>query len=515
MWLLIIAGVVSTGVSAFANHTELTTGSVAHKNRTDIKMVKNPMVVNYDLDIDPITHLEMIKHTIEMAKRVRRNPKNKSFDRGYDEFLRNYRQDGDGGGNGGGGTVVHNSYKVKDSEEQSESEETDDDEDDEDDEDEESSDEKKSRSKKIGKKYKSDYDRIAAESGKNKKGSKYCKYESRGNMICQVCNNPKNDEKSESCKLKTDPKDKKFAYSNEKKYSHKENDNSRESFEDGHEYTTKRPTQLYGPRPYNNRYPVHGVKPVQPTYRRVQRPPPNSYSVIRYRLPLPRPQRIRIITLPGPAPVTPLPSAYKRAYPFTLDNRPPRDIGWLQNRQPYSQPLTASLNDSKLQDIELLPDPELRSDPEQLNRNSDGELNGELTGEYVSQDWSECRQYTQGELLCFECNEKQGTTSKECMFATKQKPEEHRQFYAKSNAFDYEEVNREPLRSPSSRRQAKIHPAWQTSYNPRPVVTNYREENKSTFSRDPKQHDNDELKVQHRSYGEKTNSKPKATALLL
>lgn len=330
-------------------------------------------------------------------------------------------------------------------------------------------------------------------------------------MLCNVCHNPKNDEKSESCKF-TDPKDKKYAYSNEKKHSHKENDDDRESFEEAREFTTKRPSQqngpprFNGPRPYNNRYPLKPIPP-QSTYRRIPRPPA-PYSIIRYRtVSLPRPQRIRIITLSGPPPpplpppATPLPQAQynQRPYPFTtLENRPQRDTGWLQNRRPYSEQLIAPQNESKSLEIELLPD--------HLSRNTDGEF-----AEFISKDWSDCRKYTEGELLCFECGQKSGGSSKECMFATKKKPEESRQVHAKSTAFDY--VSREPVKKNQSRgRQAKIHPAWQVSSDRSPVKTNSQKETRITVARNPKSTENKKLKVQQKSHGAETNSKPKATA---
>lgn len=509
MWLLILAGIISAVAIDVNHHSMLTAAKHIRRDRTDIGNHKQSDVVEYDLNIDPITHLEMIKQTIEMDKRIRRNPQTTNFDRGYDDFLRNYRRD-----NQGSGAV---NYKVRDSgEERSESDENDDDDDngDDDDEDDETSDEKSSQSKKVNnrdKKYKQkpksddDYERIKHESGKTKK-SKYCKTEKRGNMLCNVCYNPRNDEKAESCKLNTEPKDKNYAYSNEKKYSHKENDDDRESFEEAREFTTKRPTHFNGPRPYNNRYPI---KPIQPPYRRIPRPT-GPYSIIRYRtVPYSRPQRIRIITIPGPPPLpppTPLPSAQynQRPYPFTvLESRPQRDTGWLKSRRPFSEQLTAPLNGSKLDEIELLPD--------HLNKNNDEDFT-----EFISKDWSKCRKYTEGELMCFECGEKKGGTSKECMFATKKKPEENRQIYAKANVFDYEKRSGEPppRKTATGGRQAKIHPAWQINADASPAKPNSQKETKSTLERNPKTNRNNELKVQHRStHGAKTNikAKPKAT----
>lgn len=521
--MLLIAAIVSTVACDSDYRSALRATSVAHRNRTNIADALPPDVVQYDLNIDPITHLEMIKETIEMDKRVRRNPLNRQlerdYDRGYDEYLRNYRGDNGGERYSSG---RRGNYKVKDSaEERSESNENDDDEDNsnEDDEDDETSDEKSSQSKKVksrDKNYKQkhdsddDYERIKQESGKTKK-SKYCKPEKRGNMLCNVCHNPKNDEKSESCKF-TDPKDKKYAYSNEKNYSHKENDDDRESFEEAREFTTKRPPQqngpprFNGPRPYNNRYPIKPIPP-QSTYRRIPRPP-GPYSIIRYRtVSLPRPQRIRIITLPGPPPppppplATPLPSAQynQRPYPFTtLETRPQRDTVWLQNRRPYSEQLVAPQNESKSHEIELLPD--------HLNQSTDAEF-----ADFTSKDWSDCRKYTEGELLCFECGQKTGAIGKECMFATKKKPEESRQFHAKSTAFDY--VSHEPVRKNQSRgRQAKIHPAWQASSDGSPAKTNSQKETKSTVGRNAKLTENKQMKAQHKSHGSETKSKPKATA---
>lgn len=523
MWLLLIVGIIPIVASNSGHHTVLQTVQAGHRtalkaveagpqNRTDVNGVKQTDVVEYDLNIDPITHLEMIKQTIEMDRRIRRNPDSRSFDRGYDKFLRNYRRDN------GGGVDRRDNYKVKDSEEErSESNENDYDDDSGDDDDEETSDERPKQSKRV-KNIDDDYDRIKQESSKTKK-SKHCKTEKRGSMVCNVCHNPKTDEKSESCKSNADPNDKKYAYSNEKKYSHKQSDDDRESFEEAREFTTKRPLRHNGPphvngpppfnvpRPYNNRYPINPI-PAQITYRRVTRPTV-PYSYIRYRSNGPRPQRIRIITLPGPppppfpppAPVTPLPSAQfkQRSFPITvLDTRPQRDTGWLQNRRPYSEQLVVPQSESKLHEIEIL--------PEHFNKNTDGEF-----AEFLSKDWSKCRKFTEGELLCFECGQKKGSKNKECMFSTNTKPEESRQAYAKSNVFDYEKNSDEPVKKPSPRggRRAKIHPAWQTSAD---TESNFQKEAKSIINRKSKLSDNLETKVPDESHGAEANSKPKANA---
>lgn len=504
MWLLLMVGIVSTVASGSKHHSSSTATNVVQENRSNLKNHKPSNVVEYDLNINPITHLEMIKQTIELDKRVRRNPQRSSFDRGYDEFLRNYRKDGpsDTGGN----------YKVKErsaEEQQSESNENDDDEDNSNDDDDDASDEKSSSSKKKKsyKKHDDDYDRIKHESDKTRKG-KHCKSEYRGNQLCNICYNPKNDQKSESCKQSSGPvKDKNYAYSNEKKYSHKESDDDRESFEETHEFTTKRP-QLYNPpRPYPNRYPVRSPSGT-PIYRRIPRP--NSYSIIRYRtnVPIPRQaQRIRIITIPGPPPphATPLPAAHyikqsqlnQRPFPFTApENRPQRESDY--NRRPYSEQLKSPANESKKlsDDIELL--------PKNYDKKDDGEF-----AEFVADDWSDCKQYTEGELLCFECDQN-GARNKECMFASKKKPGETRQAYAKSNAYDYEksssegeeqEEEEEPLKkSSSNRRQAKIHPAWRTSPSTSQHEKKSQNETKRAFDRNSKAtKNNSELKVQHRS----------------
>lgn len=69
---------------------------------------------------------------------------------------------------------------------------------------------------------------------KNKK--KKCRIEKRLDMKCTICYDPKNDEKSESCALSTDPKNTNFEYSNDEKYSTKnkgrDNNDSDESQSD-------------------------------------------------------------------------------------------------------------------------------------------------------------------------------------------------------------------------------------------------------------------------------------------
>lgn len=487
MWLLIIGGIVSIAACDCDHLESIVTASSSiqpqqqqrsqsQHRRADVENVNRTDVVEYDLNIDPITHLEMIKQTIELDKRVRRNPQYTAFDRGYDEFLRNYRQD-----NG----LRRDNVKVKESDDQSESdetEETDDDDgggDDDDDDDDDASDERPRK----GKNKEDDYRRIKQESSKPRK-SNYCKTERRGEMLCTICHNPKTDDQSESCGYSSEPKGKKISYANEKKKSHRESDDDRESFEEGREYTTKRPNPFNAQRPLINRYPVQRNIP-QGTYRKILAPN-TPYSIIRYRtVTVPRPQRIRIITLPGPVPSLPhlnnplAPIPLRPRPPAGTDIRPQRDTGWLQNRPPPSLQLTApklniptkkpkeseissesapnssesieeTIEDTKSNEIEII--------PEYFDKNNDGEF-----AELLDRDWSSCRNFTEGELFCYECDQANGSKNKECQFTTKKKPDESRQAYAKSKAFHYEQNTHEPLRSPSNHRRAKIHPAWQSA----------------------------------------------------
>lgn len=435
--------------------------------------------IRYDGDIEPITHMEMIKETIEMEKRARRTPQSKEFDRGYDEFLRNYRND-----------RPHNNYKVRESDE-AESESDDDDEGDNNDDDSGSDEDNESgeesteseeqpkakkryskvsnNSKNGGKnsvknsanhpKHKDDsdedYERVKQESNKNNKKTKYCKMEKRGNMLCSVCHNPKTDEKSESCKFNSDPKDKMYAYSNEKKYSSADGDKNRESFEDVREFTTRRPPPNQQRINNNNWTPYHPSLQHQNQHNCRRPMPQPQFAYIRLRnSPGPvRSQRIRIINIPPPSqqyhrppqqrqflqqyqqpPLPPSPY-YQRPYPiYGQESRPHRDV------INYESNLGLRI-ENKTNEYDLLP----AYSKDKVDREYD---------EFIAKDWSNCRKFVEDQHLCYECAEENGT-NKQCMFVSKANPENLAKSYSKANNHEHN------VNVPKQRhRTAKIHPAW-------------------------------------------------------
>lgn len=461
-------------------------------------------------------------------KRSRRNPAT-SFDRGYDEFLRNYYTD-----NG-----HHDEYKVKESDEDRSESNGGDDDDSGDDNNSgggtsgESSDESeadRSASEEQPSKTKKSYNvknnkRKKNESGeeREKKKKKHCRTEKRNGMVCNVCYDPKNDEQSENCKSGSDPKGKKYAYSKEKKYSHSDGDKQSESFEDSRELTTRHPPV----KPFNNgRFHYQQQQPPVHFRRNIPLPPNfprhNPYTIIRYRPgqgPNPgRSQRIRIYTIPGPPPpiVTQMQSqmrfppnfAYQQLPPFPFsETRPQRDTAtWFRVIKPFPEGLTgAPLNKTHEEVVTKGQPARVASRPPALNQNTSasemngwipvagpmtprlpagvldkdnsienrrseeivsGRSNAEVDREYaafISKDWSKCRRYFEGELVCYECGNSGKENNKECMFAMRSQPDEYRsrQTYGKSNSYDNRERN-EPRKLKSGHRRGKIHPAWQT-----------------------------------------------------
>lgn len=200
-------------------------------------------------NVSPITHMELGEE-----KRTRRYS---DFDRGYDEFLRNYHNDG------GDNIERTGRYQVKESDE-SESDESTSGSDEE--EDESESYESEENRKKYKKPQKPKGKNKKSEQNAPKKQSKHCKTEKRGNMLCNICYNPKNDEKTESCSYNSDPDSKNYEYSEDKSYSSKDKKptESLEDDEESHENEGKKK------HPPVNRYPVKNSNHHQ------NAPPPNA-----------------------------------------------------------------------------------------------------------------------------------------------------------------------------------------------------------------------------------------------
>lgn len=394
-------------------------------------------------DTDPVTHMEMTSE-----KRQRRTPS--AFDRGYDEFLRNYNNDNDVDRKG--------RYRVKESEpsESNESDESN----------ESESDERSAESEEHTRKHFNKAKPNHTKSNRNQKDSpkkktKHCKSEKRGNMLCNICYNPKNDEKSESCSFNSEPKEKNYAYSNDKRVDSKNKE--RESFEDDNESENsgsdeasdendetsdenseeveeKRkpppsapkhpvqpvrrppPTGPYGPRyfpPFQQRFvPQHrGPQVFPPPYRgapiRIQvNDLPANIALIRYRT-IGTPngnQHIRIVTYPNGQSQT---QFMNRPPP---DLRPPRDVNGAQSQRLLS-------NISK--EIEFLGGRPLDT------------TNHDLMA-FMNKDWTNCKRSFEDGQICFECHTN-GSRRKQCMYASqlKKRPENFYRSYSKTKNFEH------------------------------------------------------------------------------
>lgn len=452
-------------ISSFNCETEVTTDNIGN-----VQTSFQSELIRYDTD--PITHMEM-----SVERRQRRTPNNSAFDRGYEDFLRNYYNDN--------GIERAGRYRVKESE-TSESDESTSAESDESESDERSNESEETTRKNANKSKNSGKTNRQKDHPTNKKKMKHCKTEKRGNMLCNICYNPKNDEKSESCSFNSEPKQKNYAYSTDNKFENKNSD--REKFEDDDDRDNsesgesseedeasdekssddekmeekrkspppskkppqRRPSQ-HGPGPFRPRFfppfqqrqnpnlvipSKYGPQVFPPQYRgapvRIQlnNAPPNV-ALIRYRT-IGTPngnQHIRIITYPDGRSQT----QFMRP---TQDLRPPRDVNGAQSE-------SFQTNVTKEHEFEYFP----------IDK-----ANQELA-EFMSRDWSNCKKSVEDKQICFECFTN-GSRRKQCMFASqlKKKPENFYRSYSKSNKFEHRHPYsfELPLKSTSQHSKSKL-----------------------------------------------------------
>lgn len=410
--------------------------------------------------VSPITHMEF-----GVEKRTRRNSE---FDRGYNEFLRNYHNDNAASDRRGRYQV--NESDESESDESSSTSDEDDDDNGESESSESDENRKKYKSKASGKNKK-------AEQNAAKKKSKHCKTEKRGNMLCNICYNPKNDEKKESCSYNSDPKDKNYEYSEDSSYSTKdkqpesleEDDSDSENDESDESRPAKKkhpPAVNRHPPPGNNRHLQYGPRfylprqhpnqnygpqtfipqafqpiSLRPTGSRPIRiqiksappsPPPGpppTVALIRYRT-IETPfgsQHIRLITYPsGPPPSYPQqnhsnrpPQQYnRRPVSAAQEQRPPRDINPLGA---HSESLVSNV--TKEHQFEHLPNHSLNG----ANREYAAFMSKERDG-------SRCRKAIENDQICFECYV-DGERRKECMYANV-RPDNFYKSYSMSKKFN-------------------------------------------------------------------------------
>lgn len=385
------------------------------------------------LKVDP--RLSTQPSAFQYQKRDPRSDEYDSYEKGYQEFLRNYHKDGD-----------HDNYKVNEEQQEEDDEEdigrSDDEDDDEDDDSGNSSDENNSSSQETedseseekyhkpkksikakGKKSKDDgsdeeYDRIKQESNKKKK-SKHCRTEKRSNgMVCNVCHNPKNDENSEQCSYSSDPPDKKYAYSKGKKFNSKDNDNSKEDYKPQRELTTRRP-QSYR---YRQNYPASRS---QPHYRKYPQPIV-QYGTPRYQIYRTIPAMIlRPQQQTHYYPRIQQPKKYPRRYTqMGQESRLYRNVVGYD----YGRPRNAAIKKVRSDNRRVKGKKTLKN--EYVSGRASDENVDKKFADFITKDWSNCERSFENGLICYECDDKKGS-HKECMFVSENKPNESHSGYSK------------------------------------------------------------------------------------
>lgn len=444
-------------------------------------------------DIGPLTHMEL-----GMDKRLRRQS---AFDRGYDEFLRNYYNDED--------IKRRGRYKVRESEESASDErsEPSNEDDDGDDRESESNESEENRKKYKPKPQKTNSKRP---SKKPEKKSKQCKTEKRGNMLCNICYNPINDEKAESCSYNSDPKGRNYAYSEDTTYRNRdknpesleensESDDEKEESTEENEKDVKKnqppklnaakppmnhkqpPPRFYppfnGPRRYPNQnygpqlflpqafqpLSVPSGGPRRPIRIHINNPaPPPPVAIIRYRTaesPFGS-QHIRLITYPGNPPPQQYPPQYRSNRPAPYSNRRPASE---EQRPP---------RDTKGAHSESFPSNVTKDQPyDNLRMPFSHSANREYAS-YTNKDSSKCKKSIENGKVCFECYVK-GERRRECMFANINSPDNFYKSYSTSKKYStnhpYAFDMPEPFVSKHIQYNTKSHSNKNKDYNAEPI----------------------------------------------
>lgn len=402
----------------------------------------NAEFIRYDM-ISPLTHMELA----DEETRIRRAPKS-GFDIGYEEFLRNYHSDNIRDTDkqkykvheSNQDEVDDRSFKSDEDEDDDDDNDSDgdDDEDDsgDDDDDDGDDDEDDDESGENRKRYKPKSKSKSHKHKKkdDKKKSKNCKTVKRGNMVCNVCKNSKNDGKLESCSTSESPKSNNYEYSEDSSY--KKLNKDPEGIDDGEgekaidddpvkrphppplpKYPTNRP---YGPK----YYPAPPPRPYRPPVYRQSRPiyrvqiknPPSDVTVLRLRTTDAPYQRIRLVPLPS-----------------RLEVRPPRDI--------HSSPSETSISNYTKDYLFSLPPlipllrpsplPPVRPSPVPPVRPTTAAPNDKSYAVFVRKDGAKCKKFFELSEVCIECYLK-GERQKECMSSKKTRPENVYKSYSTS-----------------------------------------------------------------------------------
>lgn len=388
-----------------------------------------------------------------------RRPRSSSFDDNYNHFVREFKHD--------------KSSKLRSYGDTSDSSENSDE-----------SDERYAKDRKDKVKSRANV-RSKADKGKKKK----CKVERRLDMKCMVCFDPKNDEKSESCQLSTEPNKKNFEYSSDEKYtsknkardSHesnesndsddnesgsnenknktKNNDSAKKSEADEQTDLQKRPAPKPSgaggqfkppfnmnrnapPRfiPFNSRAPQVFPAIYNPSPRYFNGPP----GAVRYRT-VNTPygaQRVRVITLANGSQLlqaTAPPTPSRQRFNPAQETRPQRDIN-------------GELGESG-------------GNARDVHANLPWNLATPHFVESISGDWSRCRKIVENHQTCIECLQNDGR-KKECMYSNQAKPDNFYKSYSTMKSYENQPYAFEMPKVMSARHvEHKTHSAYTTHAN--------------------------------------------------
>lgn len=381
----------------------MTLDKPSHKS-VDNKHESRPAeIVRLDLDASATDFLPITFQDIDIGPdedesgRPRRSPQKNSdaFDDNYARFKKSFNNRKERG-----------NYRVEDDDNNSG-------EDEEDEDDEEENESEEQPQPKKGKKTKNaksknvdtdeDFDRIREESNKAKK-SKFCRVEKRGNMFCNVCFNPKTKDSAESCSFKSDPREKKYAFSQEKKYRNKDGEVQKDSGE--REFVTNRPPTYYRRAPYTRPIPA-------PQFRR---PSFTMAYVPRYGYvlaPSRQPPQQRAL------PQRYIPYAKNVPKRFThsgQESRPQREvIGVGTTHQPFEEKEKDIFSEKENDHIERLKKNHTKARDNYDYRSSRGGVD-KVLAEFKAKDWSKCKHSTKGELTCYSCVDSNGGRKEECVY---------------------------------------------------------------------------------------------------
>lgn len=411
MLSLIVAGVIclvqSKAEDNIANATISQEPSV--DNVKPSTTVHPAEIVRLDLDSAATHFLPISFQDIELGssnpigeeevRERRSSPRNnEDYDDKYNRFMQSFNN-----------RKARGNYRVEDNDDDSDA-----DEEEENEEEEDSASEEQPKKGKKGKSARTqtagsgdeDFDRIKEESQKAKK-SKHCRVEKRGNMFCNVCYNPKNGDSAESCSFRTDPHEKKYAFSKEKKYRSKDGEPEKQR-----EFVTQRP---YYARPAQ-RAPTAYARPIPAPYRR---PSLTMGYVPRYGYVFAPNRR------PPAPPSRPVPqrsTAYGKSVPKRYiyagqESRPQREVVGVANKdESKNDSLEDAFNEKENEQIIQLKKNHTNEEPDFHPKFDVKDGVDKILADFKAKDWSKCEHSTKGDLNCYTCVNSKGSKQEECVY---------------------------------------------------------------------------------------------------